>query len=359
MTRRRLLTISYSLGALLLVIGFLTAAKEVEKPDTKSKEAPVTSTATPTKKLVCLGYADTEDPIVRIFPDNFPQPCKVTKVLAFEGDHVKAGQPLLELDDRIPKLRIQEAASGMAAADQEKAKAQATFDGHEPQVNSANFELSAKEEELKTKKSELAEIQRLFNLMNKNKADLEAAESAVKAAEFMLESARWKLKGLRDLNPKFLVLLAEAGIKRSQALHEQAKLASEQFSCKAPADGIIIRSFSSDGMIFGPHSREPAFWFIKSTPLIVRCEVNQEFARRIAKGMQGKIEDDADPSQSWKGKVIRVSDHYLSKRSGGGSGSEIMQISDDRVLECLVSIELAPKEKAPRYGQKLKVSFSD
>ena len=31
-------------------------------------------------------------------------------------------------------------------------------------------------------------------------------------------------------------------------------------------------------------SREPAFWFLKKGPLIIRAEVTQEFADRVTKG---------------------------------------------------------------------------
>ncbi|WP_020473268.1 HlyD family secretion protein [Zavarzinella formosa] len=358
MTRRRLLTVAYSLGCVLLVVGGLTAAKAVGD---KGEPAPEAAKSSGAKKLVCLGFADTDDPIIRIYPDNFPQPVKVTKVLVPEGAVVKAGQPLLAFDDRIAKLRIEEAEAGVAAAKQEKVKAQAAVDSHVPQVNALNNELSAEAEKLKAKQSELAETQRLFKIMGqKTQNELEAAEAAVKAAEFMLDSVRWKLKGLKDHNPQYLVDLADAGVKRAESVLEQAKYGAEQYACNAPANGKIIRSFASDGMTFGPHSREPAFWFIKDTPLIFRCEVNQEFARRVTKGMTGRIEDDADPSLTWKGKVVRIADQYLLKRSGGGAGPDMIQMSsEERVLECILSIELAPNEAPPRYGQKLKVTLGE
>lgn len=357
MSRRRLLTIAYSLGVASIAIGFLVAAKNVgDKPE---PNAPVRPESTG-KRLVCLGYVDTEDPIIRIFPDSFPQPTKVNKVLVGEGAVVKAGQPLMTIDDRLAQKRVEEAMSGVDAAKQEKAKAEAVVKGHGPQVSAAEFDLAAKQEELKAKKSELAEVKRLFKIGGqKTESELEAAEAAVKAKEFELTASQWKLKGLKEYDPKFLIDLAEAGIKRAEAVLDQAKLAADQFVCKAPADGIIIRSFASDGMTFGPHSREPAFWFIKNAPFVFRCEVNQEFARRVAKGQVGKIEDDSDPTLTWKGKVLRVSEQYLIKRSGGGAGPELIQVSDDRILECVVSIEVGPNDVPPRFGQKLKVTLGE
>ncbi len=359
--KRRILTVAYSVGAVALIVGFLTAAKEVAD---KGAPAPAPEPARPSngKKMVLIGYADNLDAIVRIYPDNFPQPCKVTKVLIAEGDTVRAGQPLLELDDRYVQLKIAEAVTGVEAAKQEKVKAEAAVKGQEPQVNAANNELSSKTEELNAKKVTLEEEKRAAGLMNMTaaiKAALDTAEANVKAAEFMLEASRWKVKGLKDHNPKYLVDLAEAGVKAAENKLDQAKYAAEQYFCKAPADGRIIRSFASEGMMFGPATREPAFWFIKNTPLILRCEVNQEFARRVAKGTAGRIEDDADPTLAWKGKVVRISDQYLAKRAGGGNGAVLFQASDDRILECIVSIDLGPNDTPPRYGQKLRVTLGE
>lgn len=358
MSRRRLLTICYSLGLASLAVSLLVAAKG--SGDAKPESAEPARPASNGKRLVCLGFADTDDPIIRIYPDNFPQPTKVTKVLVAEGAAVKSGQKLLALDDRIALKKVEEATIGVEAAKQERAKAEAMFKAHLPQVNSAKSEYLSKEQDLNTKKTELVETQRLFKIGGqKNESELEAAASAVKAASFMLESARWKLKGLEDHNPRFLIDLADAGVKRAENVLEQAKLAAESYSCNAPADGKIIRSFASDAMVFGPHSREPAFWFIRDTPLIFRCEVNQEFARRVSKGQVGKLEDDADPTQVWKCKVLRVSEQYLTKRSAGGAGPDLLQVNDDRVLECITTIEVGPNELPPRYGQKLKVTLGE
>ena len=49
-------------------------------------------------------------------------------------------------------------------------------------------------------------------------------------------------------------------------------------------------------------SREPAFWFVKEGPLVVRAEVTPEFAGRVAEGRTATIEDESDDRQRWKGR---------------------------------------------------------
>ena len=230
---------------------------------------------------------------------------------------------------------------------------------HAVQVNSLEKDYQAKEEELKSKKKELEEAERLHKLDALNQLTLDAHKSAVKAAEFNLESARIKWQGLRDESPTYLKDEADKNIKKAENAKAQAEHALSQVSCNAPADGRILRSYASEGLTFGPHTRDPAFWFLKKGPLVVRAEVTQEFASRVVKGQSATIVDEADAKQTWKGKVVKVPDQFLPRRLGNTGLVDLMPVNDERVLECQVSIELAPGEVPPRFGQKVRVTLPE
>ena len=144
-----------------------------------------------------------------------------------------------------------------------------------------------------------------------------------------------------------------AEIARLEVNLQQAQYALDQYTCKAPADGKILRSNVAEGHMFIPQNRDPAFWFLKKGPLIVRAEVSQEFAKRVIKGGFAKIEDEADSSQTWTGRVFKVGDQFLPKRNTGAT-VDLLTVSDERVLECLISIDLAKGASPPRYGRKVR-----
>jgi Barrel-sandwich domain of CusB or HlyD membrane-fusion len=346
-------------GSLVVV---LTAARDIEK-DKLAKDAKDVAATPPSnvggKKLVCLGYVDTEDPMEKIYPDNFPQPSKVKKVLVKEGDTVEKDAPLMEFVDEFYDHKIKQAEIAIALANQEKIKAQEAIKAHPYSVNVAEFELLSKEEEYRSRKRDLDNTLRLLKNDPSLQAERESKEAFMEAALKSLEAAKWKVKLMQDFVPKYLVDMADVGIRNAENLRDQALEAKKMLACKAPAKGKILRVFAVDGMPFHPTSREPAFWFIKDGQLIVRAEVTQEFSRRVKDGQPARIECESDPSQTWKGKVIKVSDQFLPKRQGGGGGSEIMQVSDDRVLECLISVEAEKNVIPPRYGQKVKVTLGE
>ena len=352
MTRGRIFTflaiLALSTGVLTV---FMTAHAAGDKP------ADPQSAGGREKILVCWGDIDTEDRFVGLFPENFPMPARVTKVLVKEGAEVKKGQPLLEFDNEQLNLKVREAENGIQAALAEQAKAEGAVRMHTVLVNEADKLWQAKHAILSSKQSELKEAERLFKLDIGNRLTLEAAQAAMREAELNSEAAKIKWEGLKVEVPNYYVDIAKENVKHKQTLKAQAEHARDLLACKAPADGTIIRSFVTEGANYGMQSREPAFWFLKKNPLIVRAEVTQEFAKGVSVGKSATITDDSDESLVWTGVVTKVGEQFLPKRHGGASILDLMPVSDDRVLECHVSIDTEPGKAGPKFGQKVRVTL--
>jgi HlyD family secretion protein len=307
--------------------------------------------------LVCQGYIDTDDRIVGIYPDNFPMSSRVTAVLVKEGDIVSAKQELLKLDRELLDLKVLEAQKAIEAASAEEEKAEAMIRAHKALLDVQEQELLAEDAKLEAKKKELEEARRAVKNGQRNPVELEAPEAAVKAAELTLRAIRLKLELAKPESPIYLRSLAKANMSRAEVVKREAEHTRDQMTCKAPADGKIVRSFVSEGSTFTLQQREPAFWFLKKGPLIVRAEVTQEFARRVVKGQTATVQDESDSEQKWRGKVVKVGEHFLSKRQGNSGLLDFMPASDDRVLECIISLE--PVAEMPRFGQKVRVTLGE
>ena len=155
MTRYRIVTALALVGLAGVGLTVLMAARE---PRTRpGRRTPATAGG---KRLVCLGTVDTEDKMIGIYPDNFPQPSQVTKVLVREGDEVKKDQPLLELDTELLNLKVREADGRILAARADLAKAEATVRGHAVQVKALEKEWQGKQAALEAKQKELEEAGR-------------------------------------------------------------------------------------------------------------------------------------------------------------------------------------------------------
>jgi membrane fusion protein (multidrug efflux system) len=351
MTRNRVVTVVALVG---LAAGGLTVLMAAREPG----EKPAPPAKPQAASLVCLGTVDTEEKMTSIFPDNFPQPSRVVKVLVREGEEVKKGQTLLELDRQFYDLKVGEAETAIKAFEAELRKAQAVIRAHREGIKVYELELEAKQAELDARKEELEQTKEAVAGLRKSKVDLLLPQANVTAAEKALAAVRLKLETQKIEVPTYLEDLANAGVAQKKELKKQAELARDLATCTAPADGRIVRSFVAEGSQFGPTmSREPAFWFVKKGPLIVRAEVTQEFAGRMSDGQPAEIEDESDASQRWTGRVTKVGEQFLPKRHANGNALDIFPVNTDPVLECLVSIDLAGGQAAPKFGQKVRVTI--
>ena len=356
MTRNRVVFALALLGLVGVGLTLLAAAGQPTGKPSDPAKPPLPATD---RYLVCLGYVDAEEPMIGVFPDNFPQPSQVTRVLVREGDEVREGQKLLELDTAMYALKVAEADAGVKEAGANLAKAQAMIRAHGDAIRVSELELEAKQAELDARKEELEQARTAVKNGNRNPVELLVPEANLKAAEKNLSAARMKVATQKAEVPTYLADLANAGITRANELKRQAERSLAQATCTAKADGKIIRSFVSEGSQFAPGSREPAFWFLKKGPLLVRAEITQEFAGRVSQGQLATITDESDNKQVWKGRVTKVGDQFLHKRQSNGSALDIFPVNDDRVLECIVSIDPANGQTAPRFGQKVRITIGD
>lgn len=354
MTRNRVVA---ALGLLGLVGVGLTLLAAAGQPTGKSSEPTKSAAPATDRHLVCLGYVDTEDRMIGIYPDNFPQPSQVIEVLVHEGAEVKKGQPLLKLDTETYALKVAEADAGVKAAAADLAKAQAMVRAHSEGIKVFELELEAKQAELDARKEELEQTREGIKNGSKSNVELLVPEANVKAAEKNLVAARMKLATQKTEVPTYLEDLANAGIKRANEQKRQAERALAQATCTAKADGTIIRTFVSEGSQFGLGSQQPAFWFVKKGPRLIRAEITQEFAGRVSKGQEATVTDESDDKQVWKGHVTKVGDQFLHKRQSSGSALDIFPVNDDHVLECIVSLDPDQGQAPPRFGQKVRISL--
>jgi multidrug resistance efflux pump len=363
------------MGAVIVAVTFLGVAK-ISGDEKPSKELPRASTpkAGSTRGVVVFGNVDVDrgPGLVQVFPENFPQPSTVTKVLVQEGQTVEEGQALAELDPVLADIKVAEARQGVAKAKAAQARAQALLDqaklaeqGHTVLVAAQQLTINAKESDVQAAKIELEDKKSKLFRSAKVEMDPEiaAAEKKLEGAQRLLDSEKKKLEGLQQFNPTPKkkaeadagVAEAKAAVGLQEAQLQEAEYGRGLMTLKARIAGKVVRSFVTEGVTFGAQTKQPAFLIQPKGPLIVRAEVDQEFASRVAKGQDAVIRDDGNPDLKWSGKVIRVSDSFLPKRSGNPEG---LVISDQtRVLECVVSISAGESDYPVRVGQRVKVSI--
>lgn len=298
------------------------------------------------RRAVCIGYVDVETGVTPLYP---LQPGRVDKVLVKENEEVKAGVALLRIDRRAAEAMLRQAEAALDAAKVQLEQAGTRTRQQELREAQQELAVAALQHKLEAAEALLARREELQSIQSSAR-EIEAARAQVAELMSIRDAEKAKLEELRLNKPKWDMRRADADVRAREAQRDQAKLAVEECDLRAPVDGTVLRVLASQGETLGSQPRQPAMLFCPQGPRIVRAEVEQEFARRVAVGQKATIQDDTISGERWTGRVSRLSDWYTQRRS---IIAEPLQYNDVRTMECIVTVD--PKQPPLRIGQRVRV----
>jgi multidrug resistance efflux pump len=334
-------------GACLVgTAGALHFQEATATPPTGREEVQPAGRPLPT--VVCLGVVDFEGG-VRPLAANVPG--RVVELPVHENDVVRQGTLLLRLDDTVARARVGECESAVEGASAQLALARAAPRQHELLVTEQESAVAAAEHELAAGRLLASRQEDLVKLKLANRLEADASLEQVKRLEASRDAARAKLGALALHDPAQDVRRAEAELRAKQCVVDQARHALAEHSLRAPVDGVIVRVQTSTGATIGPQAPQPAFLLAPDQPRVVRAEVDQEVASRVAVGQKAMIDDDAvTAGPIWEGQVIRVAEWFAPRRT---IIADSPAFQDVRLLECLVRVDQG--ESPLRLGQRVRV----
>jgi multidrug resistance efflux pump len=312
-----------------------------------------------TKKLVvCFGYADLDGGVIALNPS---QSGRVDRVLVRENETVPTGAPLLQLEDRMARLRVEETKGLLDEASARLAKAEKAPEEHRLQiaeqqaaVKTARYRLAAARHTLVSRQEQLRG-ESIGRLRDDPTTAEGVASTAQRIREFeeVVVQQEDKLRALELQDPRIDLEQVRAEAEATHARWLQAKQVLDEHTLKAPEAGRVLRIFITSGEFLTVPPRRMAMQFCPDRPRIIRAEVEQSFAGRIELGQPALVEDDGSAKSTWRGHVMRISDWYTERRQ---LVEENPQSKDVRTLECLVSLD--PGQPPLRIGQRVRVTIS-
>jgi multidrug resistance efflux pump len=296
---------------------------------------------------VCLGHVDVEGGVVSLYPS---RPGRVVAIPVHEDESVKQGQVLLEIDDRPARFLVQQAEADLNDATAKLELARKGPKLHELKILEQEQAIVIAKQKLAAAESDYKHKDNLAKQDNIPKEAAEVAKDLVKQAQAGLTVEEKRLEQLKLEDPQIDISRAESDVEAKKAQLDQARFALEECALRSPAAGKVLRILVSKGEMLGSQPKQPAMQFCPVSPRIVRAEVEQEFADRVALGQKAEIEDDTSTGRIWQGKVIRISDWYTHRRS---ILLEPLQVNDVRTLECIVRLDR--DDTSLRIGQRVRV----
>jgi len=236
---------------------------------------------------------------VQNFEAHAPGPTTVKRVLVLEGDHVKKGQLLLQLDD--------------ADARSQAAKALAQIRSSEADVSA--IQSGGNREEVLTLEAQLAKTQTQRDAAQRNVEALRrlqqqgaASPGEVKAAENQLAGAEADLKFLqqkqKDRYSKPEVARVQAQENEAQSAYAAAEDILSKLNVRAPFDGIVYSLPARQGGYVNPG--DLILQEADLSKVLVRSFVDEPDVGRLAPGQKIEITWDAVPGRIWTGALNTV-----------------------------------------------------
>ena len=247
--------------------------------------------------LVLYGNVDIREVAVA-----FRQPGRLIKSALEEGDAVKAGQPMAEIDPILYReaLAAADAEVRLAGADLAKLRA-----GYRP-AEVKRAEDGAAEADAAYQKAE-SDFKRQSGLAVDGIASartLEAARAARDQAAAALAAARETLALQREGFRREDIAAGEARLQAAEAARAQAKTKLGDTVLYAPADGTILARVREPGSMVG--SQEPVYTLSLGAPVYVRAYVSEPNLGRVAPGTRVAVRSDSS-TKTYAGQVGFVS----------------------------------------------------
>jgi HlyD family secretion protein len=293
---------------LVVAVGGVVMSKQAAASKAKLKAAEAAKLAAPSPyAAIADAKADVEGGIIQVAARTAGV---IRAVYVQEGDTVKKGEVLAQLEDDQPKLNL---ADAKAAEDQAKA-----------QIALIQVQRDT--------------AQREYNRLLPLKAQAFIAGQALDQAHDAIRQSEANLAA------------QEAAVATARAAYDSAAYALELTKVRAPADGQIVRRYANPGSGASTLQVSNMFDLVPDTRRIVRAEIVESDVPHVFAGQEVEISPEADPTKVYFGKVLRRSDEFGARKLQSDDPTER---TDERVVEVVASADNAPM----LVGQRCLVKF--
>jgi len=253
------------------------------------------------KELVLYGNVDLRQVALA-----FPASERLLRVLAEEGQPVRAGEVLAELDTRSLRLRLAEAEAQANALQQALARLKTGTRPEELAQARARTAAAQADADLARQQLErVLAVQQDSNGRAVSAQDADTARARAKAAQAALEQARQGQQLAQHGPRREDIAQAQAQLDAAHAAIALLRHQLDEASLKAPVNAVVRARLLEPGDMASP--QRPVYTLAIADPKWVRTYVREADLGRIKPGMRAGISIDSLPGKTLDGKVGYIS----------------------------------------------------
>lgn len=228
---------------------------------------------------------------------------RIARMLVDEGDMIRAGQLLAQLDAAPYDDAVRAAAAQVAASRATLDKLVAGPRAAEiEQAKAVHWERLA---DLQLAKQALERARQLLPTGATSQASFDQAAANQKAAAARVASAREALRLLQEGSRAEDIAAARANLQAAEATLASARTSRQDAQLLAPAAGVVLSRVREPGAITSPS--DIVYVLSLTDPIWVRSYVPEPMLGRIFPGMQVEILSDSAPGHVYRGRIGFIS----------------------------------------------------
>lgn len=228
---------------------------------------------------------------------------KVLAVLVEEGQEVKAGDLLVQLDDEALRLQLAQAEGALKLAQARLAEAQAG--PRSAQVRQAEELARQAAAALDGAQKNYEVVKQLFDQGVVPKVQMDSAATQLEAARAQAEAAQAQLDLVRQGATPEQVQQLEAAVDQAEAAVNLAKFNLERANVKAPVSGVVVRRLVEPGALVAPGA--PLITLANLNDLWLRVYVPEDQLNLVKLGMPVEVKVDSFPNRKFRAQVSYIS----------------------------------------------------
>ena len=319
----------------LMVVGFIAvyAIRSFTRETTEVRVSPVTH-----ENLVSSVSTNGKVEPIREFQAHAPAPGVIQRVYVEVGQKVKAGDPLLKLDDADVIARIASATATLRAAQASASDLQQG--GTQDERNSISGDLARANLQRQQAVKDLGALQALQKKGAASTAEVAAAEQRLQNAGSSLQAAQLRQNQRYSQTDRSRV---SAQVADAQQALSAAQLDYAKYNVRAPFAGTVY-AIPVSAYDFVP-AGEDLLDLADLDKIRVRAYFDEPEIGKLAPGQAVKIVWDAKPNQSWHGHIEVAP-------------TTVITYGTRNVGECMITVDDARGDLLPNTNVTVTVTTS-
>jgi HlyD family secretion protein len=259
---------------------------------------------------------------------------RLKKVNVEEGDRVRQGQVLAELENDDYRARV---AAAEAELSEREAELRRTVNGARAEERrEAEASMQAAKAVLDNAKSEAERRRGLADRNVISRDEAERFERAYQVARAQYQQAAQHFALVDAEAREEDRAHAEAAVATARAQLAEARAYLEKSYIRAPISGVILRKLRHTGESVSTQFDSPVITMADDSTLRVRLDVDERDVSKLRAGQRAYVTAEAYGTYKFEGRVIRVGRILGKKNVRTDEPSEHV---DTKILETLVELE--------------------